>query len=271
MSAFRRRTSQGGWIRQYHERPAGGPTLVCFPHAGGSAAAYFQLSASLSSHVEVLIVQYPGRQDRMAEACIDDVRELAQRVTEALARRRSRPLTLFGHSMGSIVAYECALRLQEQMPGDRKAETSPLLGLIASGRAAPSVQWDRGVHRRDDAGIVAELTKLAGTDPALFADQDLLAHIIPPIRSDFKAAETYQCAPGTRLCCPISAYSGDSDPYVTSANLQQWAEHTISTFTTRIFPGDHFYLQSHNSEVAAAIFQDIAAFAPKTLRQGHGP
>ncbi|AXL87379.1 thioesterase [Streptomyces sp. CB09001] len=249
-----RRHDQSGWIRQYHDPAAGGPTLVCFPHAGGSAAAYFRLSAELSQVAEVLVVQYPGRQDRMAEAAVEDVRELADRIREALLPWKERELALFGHSMGSVVAYETGLRLQSEPDG-----ASPI-GLIASGRTAPSVRRDRGLHRMDDAGIIAEMAELSGTDPALLDDAEMLAVVIPPMRSDFRAAETYRCDPGTRLRCPITAYGGDVDPQVSYDDLIRWGEHTASAFATRVFSGGHFYLQQRPTEVMAAVRTDLDGF-----------
>ncbi|TLQ48315.1 alpha/beta hydrolase [Streptomyces marianii] len=94
----------GGWIRQYHEPGGDGPTLVCFPHAGGSAATYHSLSAKLSAGNRVLLVQYPGRQDRLAEQPLEDLRQLADQVVEALTPWLDGPLVLFGHSMGSVLA-----------------------------------------------------------------------------------------------------------------------------------------------------------------------
>lgn len=78
-----------GWLRQYHRPPADAPTLVAFPHAGGSATGYYTLSAALSDSAEVLNVQYPGRQDRLGERCVDDIGEMADRVVEALLPGRT--------------------------------------------------------------------------------------------------------------------------------------------------------------------------------------
>ncbi|MER6531987.1 thioesterase domain-containing protein [Streptomyces sp. NPDC001508] len=249
------RHERGGWIRRYHDPPGDGPALVCFPHAGGSATSFFRLSAELSLLAEVLVVQYPGRQDRMDEPVVDDIRRLADHIADALLPWQERPLALFGHSMGSVVAFETAVRL-ERDPG----RVDPL-GLIASGRTAPSVLRDRGVHRRDDAGIVAAMAELSGTDPALFADEEMLAVVIPPVRSDHRAVETYRCDPGARLRCPITAYGGDADPHVSRHDLALWGGHTASAFATRVFPGGHFYLQPGQDDVVAAIGRDLHGFA----------
>ncbi|MBQ0853733.1 thioesterase [Streptomyces sp. BH-SS-21] len=250
----RRDTGQDGWIRQYHPPRGGGPVLVCCPHAGGSAVAYHSLSAALSATTEVLITQYPGRQDRLLEPPVESIAEMADSVVAALTPWRHRPIALFGHSMGSVLAYEIALRLERLWPGN------PPIGVIGSGRSAPSVRHDRGLHLLGDEGIVATMADLAGTPTALLDDKDLLAVVIPAMRSDFKAAETYQDTGGTRLDCPISAYCGESDVNVPAEGVLAWGEHTTAGFTSRFFPGGHFYIQSGEREVARAISRDVAAF-----------
>ncbi|MFB7852954.1 MULTISPECIES: thioesterase II family protein [unclassified Streptomyces] len=251
------RPDHEGWIRQYHEPGGDGRTLVCFPHAGGSAVTYHSLSAELSVDNRVLLVQYPGRQDRLAERPVEDLRELADHIVDALAPWLDRPLALFGHSMGSVLAYEVALRLEDR---DRPGGPVDLIGLIASGRGAPSVRQDRGVHLMDDEELTAEMGRLSGTPSALLSDRDFLATVIPALRADFKAVETYQGAADRALRCPLSTYWGDEDGNLADEDMRRWGAHTRSRFATRLFPGGHFYLQDREPDVTAAIRSDLAAF-----------
>src|SRR5262249_29653456 len=99
------------WVRRFHPAPSAGSRLVCLPHAGGSASYFLPISRGLSPQVEVLAVQYPGRQDRRAEPCIEDVGGLADQITASLQPWIDRPVALFGHSMGAILGFEVALRL----------------------------------------------------------------------------------------------------------------------------------------------------------------
>lgn len=100
------------WIRRYHPAPEAAERLVCFPHAGGSASFYLPVSTALSPAVDVLGVQYPGRQDRRHEPGVTSVADLADSITRALADWGDRPLTFFGHSMGAVVAFEVARRME---------------------------------------------------------------------------------------------------------------------------------------------------------------
>jgi len=94
------------WIRRLQPVPDSQVRLVCFPFAGGAAGYFHWLQALLGSDIEVLGVQYPGRQDRRREPVIEDIRILADQVYEALSLWVAQPLAFFGHSMGAVVAFE---------------------------------------------------------------------------------------------------------------------------------------------------------------------
>jgi len=229
--------------------------LVCFPHAGGSASFYVPFARSLPADVDVLAVQYPGRQDRRADKPIEDILELADRIFEALRPWAGRPLAFFGHSMGAVVAYEVARRL-EQETGTR------LSALFASGRRAPSRRpGEMAVHLRDDDGVIAELERLSGTDTALLDNEELLQMILPPIRSDYRALEKYVHRPGPKLTCPITVLVGDADPQITLDEARAWRDHTAGGFGMRVFPGGHFFLSSQQAQVSEVIRERLRAHA----------
>lgn len=221
---------------------------MCFPHAGGSASFYYPMSRQLSPGVDVLAVQYPGRQDRRAEPNIPDIGELADRIAEALAPWTDLPFTLFGHSMGATLAYEVARRLQAT--GGQGATD-----LFVSGRRAPHRNLDDGLHLLPDDELVADLWSLDGTDSQAFGDAELLKLILPAIRSDYRAAETYRYIPGPKLRCPIHALTGFSDLRVPVDELHYWSAHTEGAFDLQVFSGGHFYLKAkaHESVILRAI------------------
>ncbi|MFE9728774.1 thioesterase II family protein [Streptomyces sp. NPDC005794] len=234
------------WVRSYHPAPAADARLVCFPHAGGSASFYFPVSAALSSVADVVAVQYPGRQDRHTEKGIETIAELADRAAEALrAYGDPLPLTFFGHSMGAVLAFEVARRLER----DGRAPAH----VFASGRRAPSSFRPENVHQRDDDGVIAEMRKLSGTDPRVLGDDEVLRMVLPAIRSDYTAIENYRAEPGAQIGSPITVLVGDDDPRTTLDEARAWEPHTMGTFDVKTFSGGHFYLTDHAQEVIALL------------------
>ncbi|MFB7949654.1 thioesterase II family protein [Kitasatospora phosalacinea] len=243
----------GAWIRRFQPAEQAAVRLVCLPHAGGAATYYFPVAKALAPAIDVLAVQYPGRQDRRTEPVIEDVRALADRITAELLPWTDRPLALFGHSMGALVGYEVARRLEA-------AGTAPL-GLFASGRRAPSTVREESVHRRDDQGIVSALRELSGTGDEVLDDADLLGMVLTAVRGDYKAVETYRDDDRPVLACPVEVLTGDSDGMTSPEENRAWERHTTGECRVTEFPGGHFYLVDQAPAVLATIRERTSAWA----------
>jgi surfactin synthase thioesterase subunit len=196
-------------------------------------------------------VQYPGREDRIAEECMSNMADLAPAVATALSPLTDRPFALFGHSMGAAVAYEVARLLRPE----------PVC-LFVSGRHSPLEQVGNDVRLRDDAGVLAELARLGGTPTELLGDPELYEMVVPTMRSDFTIEETYQRHEGRRLDCPIVALVGTEDPDVTAAQATRWKELTSGPFRLETYPGDHFYLVPQHRRVIETVTTELARLAP---------
>lgn len=239
------KNDDGRWLRRFAAAEDAPYRVVCFPHAGGSASYFLPVAKALAPGAEVLAIQYPGRQDRRHEAGVTSIVDLAELIASVLPRWLDRPTVLFGHSMGATVAFEVARRLE-------RTGAVPL-ALFVSGRVAPTRLRTESVHLRDDAGLLAEVKKLSGTDERVFGDDELVRLILPALRSDYTAVETYRFEPGPRLDTPIHAHIGDTDPRVTHDEATDWREQTNGRFTLRTYPGGHFYLDAHAAQVIRAI------------------
>jgi surfactin synthase thioesterase subunit len=222
------------WCRRYRPARNAAARLVCLPHAGGSAPFFLPVAAALSPGVDVVAIQYPGRQDRRTEQPIGDMAVLADRVHAIVRRQPEMPVTFFGHSLGAVLAFEVTRRLEADGHGP--------VWLFASGRRAPSTHRDEKVHLLDDAGILAEVRRMNGTASSVLGDEEMMRAVLPALRADYQAAETYSCAPDITVNCPVTALTGDRDPKTTVAEAGAWARHTTGSFDLQVFPGGHFFL-----------------------------
>ncbi|MFJ4948511.1 thioesterase II family protein [Streptomyces sp. NPDC088760] len=238
------------WFRRFGTEESRAVRLICFPHAGGSAASYVPLLRCLSPRLDALAVQYPGRQDRRREQPAEDVAGLARQIAAALRPATDRPYALFGHSMGALVAFETAQVL--------RASGAPApLRLFLSGRGAPTGQPNPHDQLPDDAAILAAVRRLGGTSAAALADPDLLELALPVLRADYRALAAYRRPPGEPLDTPVTALTGDTDPVVAPAEVARWREFTRSGCEVRVFPGGHFYLDHCTDAVADVVVDGV--------------
>lgn len=228
------------WYRKFHNNSAA-PELLVFPHAGTGASAYRDFSQVMSQSFDVSVVQYPGRQDRRNESPLDSITALAQGAFAALdGRTFESPPIVFGHSMGSVVAFEFVRLLEDAH--------QPVRLLAVSAAVSPARVRDKPPHPTEDDKILRHLATLEGTDAALFADDDLVTMMLPVIKKDYAAFDAYTCDSGARVRAPIHVMGGSADPIVRMGDLYAWGEHTDSRQVT-VFDGGHFYLYDVLPEV----------------------
>lgn len=235
-------TTEGRWFQGFGAPDDARLRLVCFPHAGGAPTFFRTWQPRLQAGVELLAVCYPGHQERIAETPLDSMDVLADRVAQALAPYLDRPFALFGHSMGSAVAYATALLLDERF-GVRPTR------LFVSGRTAPHCTEPTEAYLADDDTLVEQVAKLGSSSAALLEQGPLRELLLPTLRADYKLIETYRPAEAKRVGCPIVAYSGDEDRGARPELMRAWSELTSARAEFHRFPGGHFYLEQRADEL----------------------
>ncbi|KOX09745.1 MULTISPECIES: thioesterase II family protein [unclassified Streptomyces] len=233
------------WLRRFAKSEDSELQLVCFPHAGGAASAYLGLTRALAPDIDVVAVQYPGRQDRRLEP-VPSLVHLARAVAEELARAPRRPYAFFGHSMGAVVAYETARVLTE-------FGLATPLRLILSGRGAPGPEPRAGDRLEGDAALIAEIRRLGGTGSRVLDDPELLEMVLPTLRADYGALGRYRWLPGPPLDIPLTVMVGTADPVVPVEDARGWLAHSTRPGDLLTFDGGHFYLDTQLPSVARAV------------------
>lgn len=242
------------WLRRLSAAPEDDAhTLICFPHAGGSAISYGPLARTLGPRFRVFGVQYPGRQDRRHEPLLSSVAELVEGALPEIREMipQTSGFSLFGHSMGAAVAFETCRSLE------RDGATPPAT-LFVSGRISPAQTGSNSVHQYSDRELSRHLVDFGGTPAALLEDPDFRSIILSVTRSDYRAIETYASSPDAAVACSIVALVGDVDPVTSRADLRAWKAHTTGPFTETAFPGGHFYIDA-NSRGVADLIRDQSA------------
>jgi surfactin synthase thioesterase subunit len=250
-----------GWILRKTVNHDADVRLFCFPHAGGGASAYSGWAAELP-RVEVCPVQLPGHENRAGEPLLRSIRDMATAAATELYPLFDRPFALFGHSMGSLIAFDLARILRA------RNAPQPFL-LIASGHCAPDVPLQRArIYDRPHDEFVAELSSMEGTPPEILEDEDMLSFFLPPLRADFEACDCYTYVDEPPLDVPILAMGGLGDTCEPWPHVAAWERHTNAPFDLRLFDGGHFFLHRHRRRIFDEIRRAIdSAHAQFTVPQ----
>jgi surfactin synthase thioesterase subunit len=241
-----------GWVRKFHkpDSPDRLPLLI-FPHAGTGASWYREFSKAFSRHFDVIVFQYPGRQDRAAEPALGSLPEIAAGAFaefRASAFNRAVPIHTFGHSMGALVSFEF-VRLAEAAGID--VHTMTVVAAVAPHRAA-----QKPPAPKDDDALLEHLNMLGGTTSDVLASSELLRLSLPVIKADHLASEAYSCAPDVTVAAGIHVLAGDQDPIVSMADINGWRQHSDDVEVT-MFGGGHFFLTDEMSAIADLVAQSV--------------
>jgi surfactin synthase thioesterase subunit len=216
--------------------------LFCFPYAGGSHTIYTPWLGQFKDCIELVFIQLPGRGSRLIEtphnnmaSIIDELMEHADYITNIL-------YMLFGHSLGSRIAFDLAYNLHN--------ENYPLPEyFIGSGSRAPHLKDEKkSIHSLPNEQFIVELDKMNGTDKRILQNEELVNLLTPMLRADFKIAELHQ-APKIAISVPFTILQGSDDIDITPAQLNAWSELSQAEISIVHLPGDHFFINHHSSLV----------------------
>jgi medium-chain acyl-[acyl-carrier-protein] hydrolase len=229
------------------------PRLFCFPHAGGGVTSYAGWRKLAAPGLTVCPIQPPGRAERHRHRPHHAVESYVDALLADVGDQFTGHYALFGHSVGALVAFRLACRLQ--------AEGRPLpVHLFVSGRAAPHLPDTRPQLRDLPTGaLIPHLRRMGGTPDVFLDDPELLEVFLPLLRADFAVNETYRHESGTPLAVPLTAFGGESDPRADVAELRAWGELTGARFDVHTYPGGHFYLERHVTTMLEVIRRSLAA------------
>lgn len=237
--------------------PAAAPRLrlFCFPYAGLGTSAFRGWATLFPAGVDVLPVQFPGRESRHHEPPVRRMNELAAATFEAVAPFTDVPFAFVGHSLGAAVAYEVARLLP---PG------APLQRLVVSARRAPHLPDRQSPisHLPTEQFLPEVCRRYDGIPAAVLESPDLLELLLPRLRADLELLETYAFTGGEPLGCPISVFGGTHDSGVPAADLDGWRQHTRAAVTIRMVDGPHLFLQTQRAALAASIAADLGLEQP---------
>jgi medium-chain acyl-[acyl-carrier-protein] hydrolase len=237
------------WIARPKPNPQARLRLFCFAYAGTGTSMFRSWPDGLPGDVEVCPVLLPGRGTRMREAPFTRMSPLVEALAAALAPLLDKPFAFFGHSLGAWVGFELARQLR------RRSGAPPVRLFVSAARAPQIAGRGRPIHALSEAEFLVELHRLNGIPKEVFENHEVMQIMLPVIRADFAVFETYAYSTEPPLDCAISSFGGLQDDRVSRGDLEAWRHQTTAAFSSRMFPGDHFFLNPTAPLVLQALAQ----------------
>ncbi|HEB83352.1 MAG TPA: thioesterase [Gammaproteobacteria bacterium] len=225
--------------------------LFCFPYAGAGATVYRPWKMRLLPDIDVCPVQLPGRENRMAEQPIVDIRQMIPELVIAIKPYLDRPFAFFGHCIGALIAYELAGELQ------RRGLPQPDHVYASAFRAPDYDNPNKILHALSEEEFKQELKGYGGISSVILENDEVMGKLMPLFRADFALHENYQATDLPELQCPISVFGGTDDHIVQQEHMTGWADKTSALVTTKMFPGGHFFINNNRENILETIRENV--------------
>ncbi|MCP5105794.1 MAG: thioesterase [bacterium] len=223
--------------------------LFLFPYAGGAAASYNQWKQYLDPAIEFRAIELAARGRRMRQPNYNTIDDAVDDVFDIIKDELSQgPYALYGHSMGSMIAFELAYKIRDNnlpMP----------VHIILTGRAAPQMSREgkRTLHHLSDQKFKEELLEMGGTPKEFFEHPELLEVFLPLLKGDFRLTETYTHPPkDAPLDIGFTVMSGKEDED-TPEEVEAFRMHTTKNCDIHYFEGGHFFIHDETKRVVDII------------------
>lgn len=230
--------------------------LVCIPYAGGSASIYMKWKKNLLNDIELISLEPSGRGRRCDEPLHDNLHEAVDDLYREVAKIMDRKdeYILFGHSMGSLLAFELYYKLMEN--GFREP-----LHLYVSGGKAPHLERRNIYHDKPLEQFREHIVDFDVQSAQIFEHEELRQFFLPILRSDYKMVETYKYTNKIRkVGCDMTVLTGTTDSSLTLKDVNEWIIHAGTGFQIKQYEGGHFFINEYKDQIIEMINDMVHPF-----------
>jgi len=191
--------------------------LFCLHHAGGTTASF---AGWRFDGVHVTKLAYRGRNFR-------SVGGAAAAMAERIASSPSVQVALYGHSIGAVLAFEAALRLQEtgRVVHVFLAAARPPSGMYDAGAAAAAASSARSGTAQSVAALSGTSLSVAALSEHVLSTTALSERAREVLLEDLALLESYPGRlPARQLEVPATVLYSSDDPVVTASESLRWAD-----------------------------------------------
>ncbi len=267
------------WIANRKKQSTVRVRLFCFPYGGAGASIYREWQQSTPDWIEICPIQLPGRENRMDEVPLDDMNVLVELLAKNLTPLLDIPFAFFGHSFGSLVAFELTRYL-------RKNQLPQPVQLFVSAYPNPNVpsksltnlllqlkQMD--IHLFDiNPNSIQQITDEKLTILSrIFKENGLVDYsderinksiiqvLLPIFIGDMTIVKNYVYQQEAPLNLNATVFFGEQDTWVTPAEHKGWSDHFAKHCEFQSVNSSHLFIREESfkkqviNKIAEALFK----------------
>ncbi|MBD2784466.1 thioesterase [Xenorhabdus sp. DI] len=217
--------------------------LICFPYAGGGVCSFELIKKHVSNRMKVISLSYSINAQSESEQSITSFNALLGNLKKQLNEFEGK-ITLFGHSMGAIVAYELALLCADQLNIQK---------LVVSACKPPELLVNSKIFSSNNDRLFEKIVCLGGLPQVISSNPIRLKNMKYKLLHDLQMISNYKRNNYPRINCAIHALSASDDFLASENDMKLWKNYTNKEFRETTFDGDHFYFRNKSKEVAKFI------------------
>ncbi|MDI1352434.1 MAG: thioesterase domain-containing protein, partial [bacterium] len=262
------------WISNRKKQEDAQVRLFCFPYGGGGASIYRGWQQSFPDSIEVCPIQLPGRENRMEEKPLDNINTLVELLAYHLNPKFNLPFAFFGHSFGSLVAFELTRYLRRNnLPQpvqlftsaypDPRMPSNSLNNLLVSLNKMDLNLFDlteelmqqlSDKQLRDLSSVFQENGIVDYSDERM--NQSIVKVLLPIFVGDMKIVKNYRYYEEPALKIPLTVFLGAQDNWVSSEDMMGWADHSLIRCDFTEFDSGHLFIRE--KEIREQVIHKIA-------------
>lgn len=224
------------WFTKPLSNPNAKHQLFLIHDAGGNKEIFEHWHEQIDEEVEIILLQLPGRNDRRNEKAFNEVNLLIKELAPLMNEEISKPFSIFGHSMGGLIAFETARTLQlnyNKTPYKLMVSGTPCLKNYENKFVNYIIE-----NNLSEKDIHALMPKFQRFD----FEEEIVRRMIDVLLNDLKLIHSYKYISKGVLNSSIIAFHAINDVRVMQNDVEKWKHETIKNFKLIEVPGSHNYL-----------------------------
>lgn len=216
--------------------------LFCIPYAGANGSIFHSWKQKISNEINLYSFHLPGRGKLFSDKFIHEMEQLVDILFHTIIKYFDRKIVLFGYSMGGLIAFALAKRLENA--------GFNIDSLIISATKPMHFYIDKK-HLLSDDELKEDLRIYNATSKSILEHKEIMNLILPIYRNDCCLINSYKPEVIKTIKAPVYLFNSEDD--IEKMVMLEWNNYFVNEAQYIKFEGDHFFIHSYEKKVLEQI------------------